>query len=67
MNLIHFLLSVNHCTLPQASQEDLLHSFKSYSDVAMFHYAVPKDVFRATWHFAAFMDDPMCQPRKVYM
>lgn len=59
--------TVNHCTLPQASQEDLLHSFKSYSDVTIFHYTVPKDVFRATWHFAAFMDDPTCQPRKVYM
>ncbi|KAL6437504.1 hypothetical protein ACFW04_004153 [Cataglyphis niger] len=66
-NVLFILFRINHCTLPQASQEDLLHSFKSYSDVAMFHYAVPKDVFRATWHFAAFMDDPTCQPRKVYI
>ncbi|EFN79045.1 Transmembrane protein 8, partial [Harpegnathos saltator] len=55
------------CIIPQASQEDLLHSFKSYSDVAMFRYTVPKEVLRATWQFAAFMDDPSCQPRKVYI
>ncbi|XP_072750640.1 post-GPI attachment to proteins factor 6 isoform X2 [Anoplolepis gracilipes] len=67
LNVLFILFRINHCTLPQASQEDLLHSFKSYSDVAMFHYTVPKDVFRATWHFAAFMDNPTCQPRKVYI
>ncbi|XP_025266403.1 post-GPI attachment to proteins factor 6 isoform X1 [Camponotus floridanus] len=67
LNILFDLFRMNYCTLPQASQEDLLHSFKSYSDVTMFHYTVPKDVFRATWHFAAFMDDPTCQPRKVYI
>ncbi|XP_067208178.1 transmembrane protein 8B-like isoform X2 [Linepithema humile] len=58
---------VNFCIVPQASQEDRLHSFKSYSDVAMFHYTVPKEVEQATWQFAAFMDNPICQPRKVYI
>lgn len=58
---------MSFCAIPQASQEDRLHSFKSYSDVAIFHYTVPKEVERATWHFAAFMDNPVCQPREVYM
>ncbi|KYQ57156.1 Transmembrane protein 8A [Trachymyrmex zeteki] len=33
----------------------------------MFHFTVPKEVPRATWQFAAFMDDPTCHTRKVYM
>ncbi|XP_025987542.1 post-GPI attachment to proteins factor 6 isoform X2 [Solenopsis invicta] len=33
----------------------------------MFHYTVPREVLRATWQFAAFMDDPTCHPRKVYI
>lgn len=33
----------------------------------MFHYTVPKEVLRATWQFAAFMDDPTCHPHKVYI
>lgn len=53
--------------MPQASQEGSLHPFKSYSDVTIFHYTVPKEVYRATWHFAAFMDGKNCIPRKVYM
>lgn len=53
--------------MPEASQEGLLHSFKSYSDIAMFHYNVPKEVLRATWQFAAFMDGQDCPERKVHM
>ncbi|XP_077255398.1 post-GPI attachment to proteins factor 6 isoform X3 [Temnothorax americanus] len=67
LNLLFVLFPMSRCVIPQATQEDLLRSFKSYSDVAMFHYTVPKEVFRATWQFAAFMDDPTCHPRKVYI
>ncbi|XP_071645882.1 post-GPI attachment to proteins factor 6 isoform X7 [Temnothorax longispinosus] len=67
LNLLFVLFPMSRCVIPQANQEDLLRSFKSYSDVAMFHYTVPKEVFRATWQFAAFMDDPTCHPRKVYI
>lgn len=55
------------CIMPQSSQEGSLHSFKSYSDVAMFHYTLPKEVLRATWQFAAFMDRQDCPERKVHM
>jgi len=65
--MIYFSFIVNRCVIPQVNQEDLLRSFKSYSDVTLFHYTVPKEVLRATWQFAAFMDDPTCHPRKVYM
>ncbi|XP_015609576.1 post-GPI attachment to proteins factor 6 isoform X3 [Cephus cinctus] len=57
----------DNCMVPQASQEGSLHSFKSYSDVAIFHYTVPKEVLRATWQFAAFMDGKNCLPRKVHI
>ncbi|XP_032665040.1 post-GPI attachment to proteins factor 6-like isoform X2 [Odontomachus brunneus] len=67
LSILLILFQANHCATPHASQEDVLHSFKSYSDVAMFHYTVPKDVLRATWQFAAFMDDPSCQSRKVHI
>ncbi|KAL0107615.1 hypothetical protein PUN28_014724 [Cardiocondyla obscurior] len=33
----------------------------------MFHYTIPKEILRATWQFAAFMDDPACHPQKVYI
>ena len=54
-------------TLPDASQEGLLWQFKSYSNVALFHYNVPSEVTRATWEFAAFQDDPGCPKRKVHI
>ena len=54
-------------TLPDASQEGLLYQFKSYSNVALFHYNVPSEVTRATWEFAAFQDDPSCPSRKVHI
>ena len=54
-------------TLPDASQEGLLWQFKSYSNVALFHYNVPSEVTRATWEFAAFQDDPSCPKRKVHI
>ncbi|XP_020281025.1 transmembrane protein 8A-like isoform X3 [Pseudomyrmex gracilis] len=66
-NVLFILFPMSYCTMPRASQEDLIHSFKSYSDVTMFHYTIPKEVLRATWQFAAFMDDLTCQPRKVYI
>ncbi|XP_071863584.1 post-GPI attachment to proteins factor 6 [Bombus fervidus] len=65
--LILLLFPAKECTMPEASQEGLLHSFKSYSDIAMFHYTVPKEVLRATWQFAAFMDGPDCPRRKVHI
>ncbi|XP_076619315.1 post-GPI attachment to proteins factor 6 isoform X1 [Colletes latitarsis] len=65
--LILLLFPAKECTMPEASQEGLLHSFKSYSDIAMFHYTVPKEVLRATWQFAAFMDRQDCPERKVHI
>lgn len=65
--VINSSFAVSRCVISQANQEDLLRSFKSYSDVTMFHFTVPKEVPRATWQFAAFMDDPTCHTRKVYM
>ncbi|XP_015182403.1 PREDICTED: transmembrane protein 8A-like isoform X1 [Polistes dominula] len=62
-----FLLPGTLCIIPEASQESILQPFKSYSDVAMFHYNVPKEVFRATWQFAAFTDQPNCPQRKVHI
>ena len=53
--------------LPEASQEGMLHPFKSYADVTLFHYNVPPEVTRATWEFAAFMDNPKCQVKDVHM
>ncbi|XP_034934133.1 post-GPI attachment to proteins factor 6-like [Chelonus insularis] len=66
---IGFLLLITGASslVPQASQEGALHAFKSYSDVATFHYTVPKEVYRATWQFAAFMDGKDCISRKVYI
>lgn len=55
------------CVIPEASQEGALRSFKSYEDIVMFNYNVPKQVLRATWQFAAFMDDTDCPHRKVNM
>ncbi|XP_050480954.1 post-GPI attachment to proteins factor 6-like isoform X2 [Bombus huntii] len=65
--LILLLFPAKECTMPEASQEGSLHSFKSYSDIAMFHYTVPKEVLRATWQFAAFMDGQDCPERKVHI
>ncbi|XP_015428982.1 PREDICTED: transmembrane protein 8A-like [Dufourea novaeangliae] len=65
--LLLLLFPAKECTMPEASQEGLLHSFKSYSDIAMFHYTVPKEVLRATWQFAAFMDRLDCPERKVHI
>ncbi|XP_011646834.1 post-GPI attachment to proteins factor 6-like [Pogonomyrmex barbatus] len=67
LNFLFIFFTTCHCAIPQANQEDVLRSFKSYSDVTMFHYMVPKEVPRATWQFAAFMDNPTCHPRKVYI
>ncbi|XP_014213234.1 post-GPI attachment to proteins factor 6-like [Copidosoma floridanum] len=53
------------CVIPEASQEGPLRSFKSYEDVVMFHYSVPKQVTRATWQFTAFSDNVDCPQRKV--
>ncbi|XP_063980870.1 uncharacterized protein Dhpd [Diachasmimorpha longicaudata] len=59
------LFQGSHQLVPAASQEGSLHVFKTYSDVAIFHYTVPKEVHRATWQFAAFMDGSNCIPREV--
>ncbi|KAK2589019.1 hypothetical protein KPH14_001862 [Odynerus spinipes] len=55
------------CIIPEASQESILQPFKSYSDIAMFHFNVPKEVLRATWQFSAFMDEQNCPQRKVHI
>ncbi|XP_015126938.1 post-GPI attachment to proteins factor 6 [Diachasma alloeum] len=59
------LFQGSHQLVPEASQEGSLHIFRTYSDVATFHYTVPKEVHRATWQFAAFMDGSNCIPREV--
>jgi hypothetical protein len=53
--------------LPEASQEGMLRPYKSYADVTLFHYTVPPEVTRATWEFAAFMDNPKCPVKDVHM
>ena len=40
--------------MPDASQEGILKQYKSYEDVALFHYTVPTETTRATWEFASF-------------
>ncbi|XP_046426903.1 post-GPI attachment to proteins factor 6-like isoform X1 [Neodiprion fabricii] len=65
--LAHFFVRDIRCMLPEASQEGTLHPFKSYGDVTTFHYTVPKEVFRATWQFAAFTDNLHCPSRKVHL
>ncbi|XP_066997236.1 post-GPI attachment to proteins factor 6 isoform X2 [Anabrus simplex] len=52
---------------PEASQEGMLHPFKSYADVTLFHYNVPPEVSRSTWEFAAFMDNPKCPVKEVHI
>ncbi|GLH12908.1 Uncharacterized protein GBIM_17566 [Gryllus bimaculatus] len=52
---------------PEASQEGMLHPYKSYADVTLFHYNVPSEVSRATWEFAAFMDNPHCPIKDVHI
>jgi len=51
--------------MPDASQEGILKQYKSYEDVALFHYTVPTETTRATWEFASFQDDPSCPKRDV--
>lgn len=53
--------------VPDVYQESILRRYRSYGDVSVFHYYVPSQVTRATWEFAAFMDDPGCTPRQVYI
>ncbi|XP_044017374.1 transmembrane protein 8B-like, partial [Aphidius gifuensis] len=53
--------------IPQAIQEGPLNSFKSYNDITIFHYNIPKQVLRATWQFTAFMNDKNCISRDVYI
>ncbi|OXU28873.1 hypothetical protein TSAR_000403 [Trichomalopsis sarcophagae] len=60
-----FYVNNGACVIPEASQEGPLRSFKSYDDIVMFHFNVPKHVLRATWQFIAFMDSGECPQRKV--
>ena len=41
-------------TMPDASQEGILKQYRSYEDIALFHYTVPPETTRATWEFASF-------------
>jgi len=61
------LLGPGDAALPQVSQEGLLRPYRSYADVTLFHYYVPKEVSLATFEFAAFMDSPNCHARNVYV
>lgn len=62
-----FCVNYGACVIPEASQEGPLRSFKSYDDIVMFHFNVPKHVLRATWQFIAFTDSGECPQRKVNM
>ena len=53
--------------MPDASQEGILKQYRSYEDVALFHYTVPPEVTRATWEFASFQNDPDCAVREVHI
>ena len=62
------LLSQPACsygTMPDASQEGILKQYRSYEDIALFHYTVPPETTRATWEFASFQDEPDCPRREV--
>ena len=66
--LLLFLLArptAQHGTMPDASQEGILRQFRSYEDVALFHYSVPPETTRATWEFASFQDEAGCPRREV--
>ena len=52
-------------TMPDASQEGILKQYRSYEDIALFHYTVPPETTRATWEFASFQDEPDCPRREV--
>ncbi|UYV62172.1 TMEM8A [Cordylochernes scorpioides] len=53
--------------IENAYQESLLHPYRSYKDVVIFHFSVPHQITRAIWQFVAFMDDPTCTQRNVYI
>jgi len=57
--------TLSYGTMPDSSQEGILKQYKSYEDVALFHYTVPSETTRATWEFASFQDDPDCPVREV--
>ena len=46
--------TLSYGTMPDSSQEGILKQYKSYEDVALFHYTVPSETTRATWEFASF-------------
>lgn len=62
-----FCFTGAYSIIPEASKEGMLHPYKSYADVTLFHYNVPPDVVKASWEFAAFMDDPSCPVIDVHM
>jgi len=51
--------------MPDASQEGILRQYRSYEDIALFHYTVPPETTRATWEFASFQDVADCPRREV--
>ena len=53
--------------MPDASQEGILKQYRSYEDVALFHFSVPPETTRATWEFASFQNDPACAVRDVHI
>ena len=63
--LVRLLAAVGN--MPDASQEGILQQFRSYEDVALFHYTVPPETTRATWEFASFQNDPDCAVRDVHI
>lgn len=54
-------------TPSDAYQESLLRPFRTFSDVAIFHFTVPAQTSRAAWQFVAFMDDKHCPSESVHI
>ncbi|XP_065306941.1 post-GPI attachment to proteins factor 6 isoform X1 [Dermacentor albipictus] len=54
-------------TPSDAYQESLLRPYRTFSDVAIFHFTVPAQTSRAAWQFVAFMDDKHCPSQPVYI
>ncbi|ROT80497.1 transmembrane protein 8B isoform X2 [Penaeus vannamei] len=69
LNLALLVLLIGLCDtlVPEVSQEGLLQPYYTYQDVTLFHFHIPHEVTRATWEFAAFMDDPGCPVREVHV
>ncbi|XP_011494444.1 PREDICTED: uncharacterized protein LOC105359529 [Ceratosolen solmsi marchali] len=60
-------ITIGCWVIPEADQQGVLHSFKSYEDLVVFHYSVPKQVLYASWQFSAFANNEKCPARNVHV